>query len=282
MIIFFWFFGYMIWAGTNRSLMAGKTPKDTALGAIGATLGYIPFLIGITLCGMAAYILLWQPGLIKNPDMALPVLINNFVPSGVAGLGMAAVLAAMITTSANCLFASGTTISYDFVQKYVKKDASDRYYIWVARISMAALAFAWLAVCLIWKPLVLEALMFAYSVAAGGIVMPGFFTLLEHCWGRTQRTLLTTGGFFWGVLAGFAVALGYYLTTRDVTWACQYGAFVSAIASLGISGVQRLRGVGRKTEEPPKRTEWAVRLTAILTVIFLFALVALRTLGVIY
>jgi len=282
MIIFFWFFGYMIWAGTNRSLMSGKTPKDSVLGALGATLTYIPFLIGITLCGMAAYVLLWQPGLIKNPDMALPALIANFVPPGIAGLAIAAVLAAMITTAANCLFASGTTISYDIVQKYIKKDASDRYYIWVARISMIALAFAWLAACLMWQPLVLEALMFSYAVAAGGIVMPGFFTLLEHCWGRTRRTLLTPDGFFWGVITGFAVALGYYLTTRDITWACQYGAFVSAIASLGISAVQRLRGVVRETEEPPKRTEWAVRLIAVLTVIFLFVLVALRALRMIY
>ncbi|MBM5805997.1 MAG: sodium:solute symporter family protein [Candidatus Verstraetearchaeota archaeon] len=282
MIIFFWFFGYMIWAGTNRSLMSGKTPKATATGAIGATLGYIPFLIGITVCGIAAYVLLWQPGLITNPDMALPVLLRDYVPTGVSGLAMAAVLAAMITTAANCLFASGTTISYDFVHKHIKRDASDRYLIWLARVFMAVLAFAWLAVTLWWRPLVLEGLMFAYAVAAGGIIMPAFFTLLEHAWGRTQKTLLTTGGFFWGVLVGFAVGLGYYLFLRDITWACQYGAFASAVVSLGLSAVQRAQGGGRKTDEPPKSTEWAVKLTAILTVIFLFALVALRTSGMIY
>jgi len=124
--------------------------------------------------------------------------------------------------------------------------------------------------------------MFAYAVAAGRIVMPAFFGLLEHGWGRTQKTLLTTGGFFWGVLSGFAIGLAYYIWLRDITWACQYGAFASATISLGISAVQRAQGGGRKTDEPPKSTEWAVKLTAILTVIFLFVLVALRTAGMIY
>lgn len=282
MIIFFWFFGYMIWAGTNRSLMSGKNPRATALGAVGATLGYIPFLIGMTVAGIAAYVLLWQPGLITNPDMSLPTLIRDYIPTGISGLAIAAVLAAMITTAANCLFASGTTISYDFVYKFLKKDASDRYLIWLARISMAVLAFAWLGVTLLWRPLVLQALMFSYAVAAGGLVMPAFFTLLEHGWGRTQKTLLTTGGFFWGVLTGFAVALAYYLITSDITWACQYGAFASAVVSLGLSAVQRAMGGGRKTDELPKSSEWAVKTVAILTVIFLLALVALRTLGMIY
>jgi hypothetical protein len=148
---------------------------------------------------------------------------------------------------------------------------------------MAVLAFAWMAVSLWWRPLVLEGLMFAYAVGAGGIIMPCFFTYLEHCWGRTQRTLLTTGGFFWGVLVGFITSLGYYLLTKDITWACQFGALFSALLSLVISAIQRATRKEKVVEEqPPKRTEGAIKVIAWLTVLFLLILVVGRLMNIIY
>lgn len=280
MIVFFWFCGYMIWAGTNRSLMSGSSPRTTTEGAIAASLGYIPFMVFITLCGIAAYVLYTLPGKLPSPDMALPLLIKDFVPTGLAGLSMAAVMAAMVTTSANCLFASGTTISYDIVQKFVKPSASDSYLNWLARISMVALAFAMYAVCVFWRPLVLVALMFAYAIAAGGIIMPACFAYIEHLWGRSRKTLLTPDGFFWGCVSGFIAGLAwYFVTAGDITWACQFGAVISGTLALGISAVQRMR-----IKEPTTltRSEKMVRVTALLLTISVGILVGLRIAGIIW
>ena len=281
MIIFFWYFGYMIWAGTNRSLMSAKNPRHSAYGAIAACLGYIPFLILITLAGMAAYVLYTVPGILESPDHALPRLIMEHVPTGMAGVALAAIMAAIITTSANCLFATGTTLSYDIVHKFIKPDASDRWLINFARLMMAILGIIMLIVCLYWQVMVLYALSFAYAIAAGGIILPSFYTYLEHLWGRTKRTLLTPDGYFWGCVIGFISALAwYFITGGDVTWACPFGALFSGVFSLGISALQRIKS--RESLPPLTRSEKWVRAVAILVLIPIIIAVPLRIAGIIW
>jgi len=281
MIIFFWYFGYMIWAGTNRSLMSARSPRETAYAAIGACLGYIPFLIAMTLAGVSAYVLFTIPGKLPTPDYALPLLIKEYVPTGAAGISLAAILAAIITTAANCLFATGTTISYDIVYKFVKPDASDRWLINFARLMMAVFGIAMLIVCMYWKVMVLYALAFAYAISAGGIILPSFYAFLERLWGRSRRTLLTPDGYFWGCVIGFIFALAWYFATGgDVTWACPFGALFSGVFSLGISALQRVKS---KEKLPPltQKEIWA-RIVAILVLMPMIVAVPLRIAGIIW
>lgn len=241
-VIFFWPLGYLTWAGTNRSFMAAKSPRTARNSAIWISATYIPFIIGITLVGLACLKLF--PGL-ENPDMAFPMLITQYLPAGLAGFATMGVLAAMVTTGGNCIFAVGTTVSHDLVKAHIAKNLTDKAYIWIARAAIIILGLGMLPICLRWEALVFETLMFSYAIGAGGIIMPSFFVFIQHLYCK-RRTFITNNGYFWGCVIGFVFAATYYAVTKDASMCCIWGALLSAVATLLVSAIDI--HTGRATE----------------------------------
>jgi len=241
-VVFFWPFGYLTWAGINRSFMAADSPQVAKKAAIYAGLSYFIFIIGIVLVGLAALKLF--PG-IQNPDLAYPKLIAEYFPVGLAGLTIVGILAAMITTGGNCIFVVGTTISHDLIKAHIAKNLPDKAYIWIARAAMIFFGLIMIPICLNWEALVFEALMFSYAIGAGGIIMPSFLLFIQHLYVK-KGVFVTNNGYFWGCVIGFVFALTYYIVTKDASWACIWGALLSLGVTLLISIVE-VR-TGRATE----------------------------------
>jgi SSS family solute:Na+ symporter len=71
------------------------------------------------------------------------ILLREFYPSGMLGLGTTALLAAFMAGMSSSVTALNTIFTYDIFQTYIKKDESDAYYLKVGKIcTMFAVLFA--------------------------------------------------------------------------------------------------------------------------------------------
>ena len=68
-----------------------------------------------------------------NYDLALTTLMAQFYPSGMLGLGLTALMASFMSGMAGNVTAFNTVFTYDLYQGYIRKNAPDAHYLWVAR-----------------------------------------------------------------------------------------------------------------------------------------------------
>lgn len=71
-------------------------------------------------------------------DLATPMMLINYLPSGMLGLGLTALLASFMSGMAGNVTAFNTVWTYDIYQSYFKKDASDEHYLWMGRVATVA------------------------------------------------------------------------------------------------------------------------------------------------
>ena len=110
--------------------------------------------------GVIAYALM-QKGMLDfsldNPDQALPAMITGFLPSGLKGLAIAGLLAALMSSLSSAFNSSSTLFTFDFYKKF-KPQASDRELVIVGQVATVVLV----VVSLGWIP-------FMKTLMGGGI-----------------------------------------------------------------------------------------------------------------
>src|SRR5438552_7094808 len=103
-----------------------------------------PFLL--ILPGMIAIALTYKSGgsgfsLPKKLDgtleynMAIPMMLGHYFPSGMLGVGLTALMASFMSGMAGNVTAFNTVWTYDIYQSYIKRGASDQHYLWMGRMS---------------------------------------------------------------------------------------------------------------------------------------------------
>jgi SSS family solute:Na+ symporter len=110
--------------------------------------------------GVIAYALLQEGAIdfsMENADQALPAMINGFLPSGLKGLAIAGLLAALMSSLSSAFNSSSTLLTIDFYQKY-KPGATQNDLVRFGRIATIVLV----VVSLGWIP-------FMKSLMGGGI-----------------------------------------------------------------------------------------------------------------
>jgi len=71
-------------------------------------------------------------------DLATPMLLVNFFPAGLLGLGLTALLASFMSGMAGNVTAFNTVWTYDLYQSYVRPGAPDAHYLQMGRIATVA------------------------------------------------------------------------------------------------------------------------------------------------
>ena len=66
-------------------------------------------------------------------DQTLPMLMAQFYPTGLLGLGLTALMASFMSGMAGNVTAFNTVFTYDIYQGYIRRQAPDSHYLWVAR-----------------------------------------------------------------------------------------------------------------------------------------------------
>jgi SSS family solute:Na+ symporter len=118
---------------------ARRTPLIAAIPKM-----LFPFLV--ILPGMIAIALTYKSGpsgfsLPKKLDgtfeynMAIPLMLGHYFPSGMLGVGLTALMASFMSGMAGNVTAFNTVWTYDIYQSYIKRGASDQHYLWMGRMA---------------------------------------------------------------------------------------------------------------------------------------------------
>jgi len=166
----------------------------------------------VMLPGIAAYVLHKNGHLegLRGMDDAYSAILG-FLPSGLKGLAIAALTAAIVASLAGKLNSIGTIFTLDIYAKYFKKPnadgttgASEKDMVWTGKI--VALVAIFLAVVFEWKDLlgIGGEGGFTFIQKYTGFISPGVFAMfiLGFFWKRTTGTAAVVG-----LITGFVMAI---------------------------------------------------------------------------
>jgi SSS family solute:Na+ symporter len=141
---------------------------------------------------------------VYNYDLAIPVMLLHFFPTGILGLGLTALLASFMSGMAGNVTAFNTVWTYDIYQAYINKKGTDAHYLWMGR--MATIGGIILSIGAAYAATSFNNIMDALQLIFSLVNAPLFATfLLGMFWKRT-----TGHGAFSGLLAGTGAALVHH------------------------------------------------------------------------
>ena len=241
--LYYWGFNQYI---IQRTL-AAKSLKEAQRGIVFAAFLklLIPFFVVVP--GIIAYIMFTDPegtaaidgvkeAFLKadgtiNYDKSYPWLISTFIPNGLKGVVVAALMAAIVSSLASMLNSTSTIFTMDIYRPYINKNATDKQTVNVGRIS-AAVA---LIIAVIMAPLLGNIpQMFQYIQEYTGLVSPGILAvfLMGLFWKKA-----TNKGAIIGVISSIFIALMLKSPVVDLPWMDQmlYTLLLSMVVIAGVS-----------------------------------------------
>jgi SSS family solute:Na+ symporter len=147
----------------------GQTARKAAFWAAGLL---IPFAFIISIIGIGAFY--FFPDIL--PEQAFPTLVTNLLPPLAAGLLLAALVSAVMSSASATLWSAGSILSVNLIRPY-QKAGSERKILWLSRLGMLGVGAAAIVLSLALKS-VISALLFAYTIYTCGVILPvilGFY-----------------------------------------------------------------------------------------------------------
>jgi SSS family solute:Na+ symporter len=158
-----------------------------------------------------------------NYNLAVPMLLAHYLPSGLLGLGLTALMASFMSGMAGNVTAFNTVWTYDIYQSYIKPGQSDHHYL---RMGHAATVFGiLLSVAAAYAATRFNNIMDMLQLVFAFVNAPLFATfLLGMFWRRA-----TGHGAFFGLLIGTLAAAAHHgLTLPEGAVPGIKGAFLGA------------------------------------------------------
>ena len=155
---------------------------------------------------------------VYNYDLAIPLMLLHFFPTGILGLGLTALLASFMSGMAGNVTAFNTVWTYDIYQSYINKNATDAHYLWMGR--MATIGGILLSIGA------------AYTATGFNNIMD----MLQLVFSFVNAPLLATFllGMFWKRTTGHAAFFG--LISGTLAALVHHGLTVPADTATGIHG----------------------------------------------
>jgi SSS family solute:Na+ symporter len=194
--------------------MAAKSMGDARRTPIIGAIPKMLFPVIVILPGMIALGLMAKAGSnysipmgvtgATDYNLVIPSLIAHYLPTGMLGLALTALMASFMSGMAGNVTAFNTVWTYDIYQSYIGKGKSDSHYMWMAKFATVAgiiisIGFAYVAKNV-------DNIMDFLQLVFGFVNAPVFATfLLGMFWKRT-----TGHGAFYGLLAGTVCAMIFH------------------------------------------------------------------------
>ena len=159
-----------------------------------------------------------------NYNLAVPVMLGHYLPSGLLGLGLTALMASFMSGMAGNVTAFNTVWTYDIYQSYLKPGQSDKHYL---RMGHAATVFGiLLSVAAAYATTKFNNIMDMLQLVFAFVNAPLFATfLLGMFWRRT-----TGHGAFFGLLIGtLSAAIHHGLTLPQGAAPGLKGGFLGSV-----------------------------------------------------
>jgi sodium/proline symporter len=187
-----WGLGYFGQPHIITRFMAMKSTKDVPLARLIGMIWMILGLFGAIFTGFVGFAYFADAPL-ADPETVFMNLSSILFNEWVAGILLAAILSAIMSTIDSQLLVSSSAVAEDFYKAIFRKNASDKELVWVGRLSVVAIAIIALLLALDQNSSVLELVSYAwggFGAAFGPVILFSLF------WKRTNR---------WGALAGMVV-----------------------------------------------------------------------------
>ena len=161
---------------------------------------------------------------VYNYDLAIPVMLLHFFPTGILGLGLTALLASFMSGMAGNVTAFNTVWTYDIYQAYINKRGTDSHYLMMGRL--ATVGGIILSIGAAYAVTSFNNIMDALQLIFSLVNAPLFATfLLGMFWKRT-----TGHGAFTGLIAGTGAALIHHgLTLPDGAATGLHGGWLAVV-----------------------------------------------------
>ncbi len=233
--------------------MAIKDPKrlrqSTLIAMVWVILaGYGALFIGLTGLGILG------PDL-KDPETVTVKMAMALMPPWLAGLMIAAAMAAIMSTADSQLLVATSAIAEDFYRKMLKKDASQKTLLRISRVGTLCIALIALIFALNQDPLAEGGIVFGFVLYAWGGLAASFgpLLILSLYWKR-----VTKAGAMTGMIVGTATIVVWYnvQVLKDMIYELVPGFFLSLIAIVIVSLLTKPpQGVAAELDEikPPSR-----------------------------
>lgn len=189
---------------TQRALGADLQTARTGILFAGLLKLLMPVIV--MLPGIAAYVLYskgYLPQLVGGKDGAYSAVLT-FLPTGLKGLSVAALTAAIVASLAGKVNSISTIYTLDIHKKYIQKEAGEKQQVNVGRIAVFAAMV--LAVLFTWNDVLGIGGVggFTYIQKYTGFISPGVFAMfvLGMFWKRTTGTAAIVG-----VISGFLLSV---------------------------------------------------------------------------
>lgn len=143
-------------------------------------------------------------------NMVLPTLLARLYPNGILGVGITALIASFMSGMAGNVTAFNTVFTFDIYQSYIKKNASEKHYLYVGKLTTVAGVIISIATAYIASHFnsIMDLLQLVFSFVNAPLFATFFLGMF---WKRT-----TANGAFYGLLSGtLAAALTHGLTTAE-------------------------------------------------------------------
>jgi SSS family solute:Na+ symporter len=146
-----------------------------------------------------------SPGLENSYNMAIPYVMAYYLPTGMLGLGLTALLASFMSGMAGNVTAFNTVWTYDIYRAYIRPDEPDGHYVTVGRL--ATVVGVLLSIGTAYAVLAFESILDYLQLLHGIFLAPLFATfLLGMFWRRT-----TPWAGFAGLVAGTTGGLALWV-----------------------------------------------------------------------
>ena len=176
-------------------------------------------VFGVLAIGSAGHIVLPE---LKDPDTLFLRLIEMYLPTVIGGFAVAAVMAAVMSTTDALLLAASSAIAHDLYAKYINPNASEKTLVRVGLISTWIIGG--LALLFAFNPPVLLTML--YTAAIGLLGSTLFAPVVLGIWWKKA----TTPGALWSIIIGG----GTYLY---LLWYASMPALTQILVSLPVAFV---------------------------------------------
>ncbi len=128
-----------------QRVLAAKDEYNARMGVVGA--GYLHVLTPLffTVPGIIAFAL-YRP--LPRPDASYLKLVQELIPTGLRGLILAAMAAALMSNLSSVLNSASTLVTIDFYKKLARPDASERQQVRFGQLSGTAILLLGMAIAL--------------------------------------------------------------------------------------------------------------------------------------
>ncbi len=178
---------------------SAKSRRAATVGTMLAALLIVSIGASVCVMGLGARLLFPELG---NGANAFITIIMRLFPSGVKGLMLVVLLAAIMSTACSCILTASANITRDIYQRFINPAAPDRRIVWLSIASSVLVGV--ISALLAWYVQDIIGLLFmAFTINSASLFLP---TLGAYFWKRG-----TEQAAFWSIALSLATVLVWYL-----------------------------------------------------------------------